>query len=141
MHRKPLTKKQYLELYSKQNGKCALSGVKFKVGDSIEDDHIIPVASASDGKVPYIDPVKSKEAGKKIIIHIDVNDIRNRQLVLKKAHKKKTKTDTRNIRKGRRTKAKHLGWKSNSSLSNSKYKKLFDGTVVYKDTGEPVGRG
>jgi hypothetical protein len=52
----------------------------------------------------------------------------------------KDKLDVSAIAKAKRVKAKHLGIaKAKSSLSHPKLKKLVDGTIVRRDTGEIVG--
>lgn len=51
----------------------------------------------------------------------------------------KDKADVKAIAKAKRTKAKHIGvGKPKSSLSHPRFKKLMDGTVVDKRTGEIV---
>ncbi len=127
--RKPLTQKQYLELWVKQGGKCALTGEKFPTGYRPEDDHIVPVSLADkDGQI-YDD---------KLDKYISVNDISNRRLVMKTAHKIKTKTDTKIAAKSKRIQAKNAGFKKETGFTNRKWKKKVDGTVVNRETGEPV---
>lgn len=53
----------------------------------------------------------------------------------------KDKLDVAAIAKAKRVKAKHLGLnKPKSSLSNPRFRKLMDGTVVDRRTGEVIGR-
>ncbi|MQY48237.1 HNH endonuclease [Rhizobiales bacterium RZME27] len=54
--------------------------------------------------------------------------------------RKKDKVDVSAIAKAKRVKAKHIGVaKAKSSLSHPQFKRLMDGTVVRRDTGEIVG--
>lgn len=54
--------------------------------------------------------------------------------------RQKDKVDVKSIAKAKRVKAKHLGIsKAPSSLSNHNFKRLMDGTVVDRRTGEIIG--
>lgn len=83
--RKALSKKDFMTVWIRQDGKCALSGKKMRPNDKIHDDHFIPVWMANEqGLIHWWETDE----------WIDVNDIRNRQLVLKEDHLKKSKKDT-----------------------------------------------
>jgi hypothetical protein len=54
--------------------------------------------------------------------------------------RKKDKVDVSAISKAKRVKAKHIGiTKPKSSLTHSRFKRLMDGTIVDRHTGEIVG--
>lgn len=91
--RKPLTKKQFMALWIRQDGKCALSGIKMRPSDKIHDDHLVAIWKADEnGQIYWLADDEM----------IDVNDLRNRQLVLKEEHDKKSKTDTKSAAKDKR---------------------------------------
>ena len=102
----------------RQGNICALSGVELGPGVKVQYDHIVPL---------WLD-------GKNVESNI--------QAVTETAHKQKTKTEATVRAKCNRTRKKHRGiTKPKSSLSNQKFKKLMDGTVIRRDTGEVVGGG
>lgn len=68
------------------------------------------------------------------------NSLENCRAVCVQCHRIKTRGDIQQIRKSDRQRDKHNGiLKPKSSLSKSKFKKLLDGTVVDRRTGEIVG--
>lgn len=58
-----------------------------------------------------------------------------------RCRRQKDKVDVKAISKAKRVKSKHLGLKPKSSLSNARFKRLMDGTVVDRRTGEIVNGG
>ena len=72
-------------IFLRQNGKCALSGHKFRPGETREKDHIIPL----------------KDGGE--------NRESNLQLITVQAHKKKTSAENAARAKERRVRLKHQG--------------------------------
>lgn len=56
-----------------------------------------------------------------------------------RCRRQKDKVDVKAIAKAKRVKSKHLGLKPKSSLSHPSLKRLMDGTVVDRRTGEIVG--
>lgn len=42
---------ELVELWSKQDGKCAITGLPIVAGDTAELDHIVPLASGGSGKI------------------------------------------------------------------------------------------
>ena len=68
------------------------------------------------------------------------NSLENCRAVCVQCHRIKTRGDIQQIRKSDRQRDKHNGiLKPKSSLSKSKFKKLLDGTVVDRRTGQIVG--
>jgi len=67
------------------------------------------------------------------------NSLENCRAVCVQCHKIKTRGDVRQIRKSDRQRDKHLGIiKPKSSLSNPRFKKRMDGSVVDRRTGEVI---
>lgn len=100
----------------RQGNICALSGVELGPGVKVQYDHIVPL---------WLD-------GKNVESNI--------QAVTEAAHKQKTKTEASVRAKCNRTRKKHRGiTKPKSSLSHPNLKRLMDGTVVDRRTGEIVG--
>lgn len=102
-----------MRIVEKQDRKCALTGHAFRPGDKIEFDHITPLWLGG----------KNRE--------------KNLQAVIDTAHAGKTKVEATVRGKIKATAAKHLGIKkSKSPLSNPRFKRLMDGRVVDRRTGE-----
>lgn len=100
-------------IVERQHGKCALSGQAFRPSDKIEYDHITPLWLGGQ------------------------NAESNLQAVLGDPHKRKTQAEASVKAKIDRIAKKHLGiTKPKSALSNSKFKKRMDGSVVDRRTGE-----
>ena len=104
-------------ILERQGWKCALTGVAFTDGVRAEFDHIKPL---------WLDG-ENRES--------------NLQAVTAKAHAAKTKSEATVRAKVNRNQIKRVMGKKKSSLSNPKFKKLMDGTVIRRDTGEIVGGG
>lgn len=67
------------------------------------------------------------------------NSLENCRAVCVQCHRIKTRGDVRQIRKSDRQRDKHNGViKPKSALSNSRFKKRMDGTVVDRRTGEVI---
>lgn len=102
-----------LRIFERQDGKCALTGHKFRPGDKRELDH----------KIALVNGGENRES--------------NLQWVLASAHAQKTRQDVAQKSKDRRVRAKHLGiHKPKSTLPGSKgsrFKRKIDGTVVERD--------
>lgn len=99
----------------RQGNICALSGAKLGSDAVVQYDHIVPLWLGG----------RNSES--------------NLQAVTSESHKRKTANEAKVRAKCNRTRKKHLGIaKPKSSLSHPRFKKLFDGTVVDKRTGEVV---
>lgn len=115
MTRKQMTALQRAKFFDEHNGICHICEQKIKVGEAWDIEHIIPLKISEDDS-----------ASNKAPAH-------------KKCHKAKTKKDSKDIAKCKRVHANHIGAKKpNSALSNSRFKKKFDGTVVDRETGEVI---
>ncbi len=101
---------------ARQSNRCALTGVELGPGVKVEYDHIVPLWLGG------------------------ANAESNLQAVESAAHKRKTAAEAKVRGKCNRTRKKHLGiTKPKSSLSNRRFKRLMDGTVVDRRTGKIVG--
>lgn len=102
---------------ARQGNICALTGVKLGSDEVVQYDHIVPLWLGGS------------------------NSESNLQAVTSESHKRKTATEAKVRAKCNRTRKKHLGIaKPKSSLSNPRFRKMMDGTVVDRRTGEVVGR-
>ncbi|AVH41873.1 HNH endonuclease [Agrobacterium tumefaciens] len=100
----------------RQGNKCALTGVTLGSDEKVQYDHIVPLWLGG------------------------ANTESNLQAVTAEAHKKKTKAEATVRAKCNRVRKKHRGiTKPKSSLSHPNLKRLMDGTVVDRRTGEIVG--
>lgn len=100
----------------RQGNKCALTGVALGPGVKVQYDHTVPLWLGGS------------------------NTESNLQAVTDTAHKAKTKAEATVRAKCNRTRKKHLGIaKPKASLSHPTLKRLMDGTVVDRRTGEIVG--
>lgn len=96
------------------NGSCEKCKAALKPGEG-EIDHVLPCALGGEPSVA------------------------NGRLLCRVCHKEKTRGDVRQIRKSDRQRDKHFGIiKPKSALSNSRFKKRMDGTVVDRRTGEVI---
>ncbi len=102
-------------ILGRQGWKCALTGVAFTDGVRAEYDHITPLWLGGENRET------------------------NLQAITAKAHTAKTKNEATVRAKVNRNQIKRVMGKKKSSLSNPKFKKLMDGTVVDRRTGEIVG--
>ena len=117
--RKPLTRKQRIELFEQHGGICHICGTKIH---------------ASRGEAWEVEHVEALEISGR-------DDWDNLRPAHVKCHKVKTAEDVKVIAKCNRRKAKHLGIKKPSRFPGSrgsKFKQKIGGGVVYRDTGEPV---
>lgn len=115
--RKTYTGLQRAKFFEAKGGICHICGQKIKTGEAWDIEHIIPLEISEDD---------SEE---------------NKAPAHRKCHKAKTRKDSKDIAKCKRVNAKHIGaWKPKSSLSKGRFKKKFDGTVIDRETGQPVGR-
>lgn len=115
--RKSHTGLQRAKIFEARGGICHICGEKIKIGEPWDIEHIIPLAISDD------------------------DSDKNKAPAHRSCHKAKTKKDQTDIAKGKRIRAKHIGaWKPQSSLSKGRWKKKLDGTVVARETGQPVGR-
>ena len=115
--RKPLTKRQLVELFHRDNGLCCICGGRIGASDRWEDfdrstvidEHKIPLGLAGS------------------------NDLKNRGLAHVKCAAIKTKSDMTNIAKAKRREAKHLGVKRSRNpmpgSRASKFKVKFNGKI------------
>lgn len=116
--RKPLTSKQYAELFLAQDGKCAHCGQRLEVkgGQEVEviDEHVEPLWRAG------------------------TNAMNNRQLWCKPCTKPKTSREATERAKSNRVRAKHIGASKPKSrpLMGSKasgWRKPFNGQAQRRD--------
>ena len=116
--RQEFTKKTKLAAWQRCGGKCEKCGSKLGPLNPPEYDHITPCGLG--GK----------------------NDLDNCQVLGHKCcHKPKTGKDTKSIRKADRIAKKAAGIRNPSKFQTSRsgrFKKRLDGTVVDRETGEPV---
>ena len=99
----------------RQANLCALSGVPLGSDAVVQYDHIVPLWLGGS------------------------NSESNLQAVTSEAHKRKTATEAKVRAKCNRTRKKHRGIaKPKSSLSNPRFKKMVNGDVVDRRTGEVV---
>lgn len=115
--RQRLTRKQHAALYLRQQGKCPECGQRLEVkgGESvtIRDEHLNPLWRGG------------------------TNDLSNRELWCHPCTKPKDAEETTQRAKCLRVRDKHIGAMPKKSRP-SKFKKKLDGTVVWRETGEPV---
>lgn len=117
--RQEFTKKTKLAAFARAGGRCECGcGKKLMPGD-VEYDHITAAALGGD------------------------NSLENCRVLSRACHRAKTNGDVAAIAKSNRNRAKHIGaHKSKHPMRcgrHSKFKKKLDGTVVLRETGEPVG--
>lgn len=101
---------------ARQGNICALSGLPLGSDDVVQYDHIVPLWLGG----------RNSES--------------NLQAVTSESHKRKTAAEAKVRAKCNRTRKKHLGitTKPKSSLSHPRFRKLMDGTVVDRRTGEVI---
>lgn len=102
--RKPLTRRQRVDLYDDHKGKCCICLLPIPTGDPWIDEHVIPLELGGS------------------------NDLSNRGPAHVDCARKKTARDQRAIAKSYRTRARHLGVKKPRTIT--RWRK-FDGTPVY----------
>lgn len=101
----------------RQGNLCALTGVPLGSDDVTEYDHIIPLWLGG------------------------TNTESNLQAVTSASHKRKTAAEAKVRAKCNRTRKKHRGIdKAKSGLTHPRFKKLMNGDVVDRRTGEVIGR-
>lgn len=99
----------------RQGNICALSGLPLGSDDVVQYDHIVPLWLGG----------RNSES--------------NLQAVTSESHKRKTAAEAKVRAKCNRTRKKHLGIaKPKSSLSHPRFRKLMDGTIVDRRTGEVI---
>ena len=103
-----------MRIFEKHGGRCRLTGKKILAGDKWDLDHIVPLADGGE------------------------NRERNLAPVLHYAHQQKTVEENKARAKAKRNAIKQFGMKQQKP--KSRFKRRMDGTVVFRDTGEPVGR-
>ena len=95
-------------------GKCHITGRLIRPGDEWDLDHVIALVNGGENRESNLAPA------------------------LKAAHKAKTARDVAEKAKVARVRAKHLGIQEKRKWGHSRFKKKLDGTVVDRETGEPV---
>lgn len=105
-----------LRILDRQGWICAVSGVRFRDGVKAQFDHVTPIWLGGE------------------------NRENNLQAITEAAHKAKTKTEATVRSKVNANRIKSVGGKPKSALSNSKFKKRMDGSVVDRRTGEVISR-
>jgi 5-methylcytosine-specific restriction endonuclease McrA len=101
-------------ILDRQGWRCAITGAEFRDGVKAEFDHITPLWLGG----------QNRES--------------NLQAITAKAHRAKTSTEAKVRAKVNANQIKRVLGKKKSSLSNSRFKKKIDGTVVDRRTGEIV---
>jgi 5-methylcytosine-specific restriction endonuclease McrA len=104
-------------ILERQGWKCAITGVEFRDGVKAEFDHITPLWLGGENREG------------------------NLQAITKAAHAAKTKTEATVRAKVHRNQIKRVAGKKKSALTHDKFKRLMDGTVVDRRTGEIVSGG
>jgi len=103
-----------LRIFEQHGGRCRLTGKKILAGDKWDLDHIVPLADGGENRESNLAPV----------LHF--------------AHQQKTTKENKTRAKAKRNAIKHFGM--TPKKPKSRFKRRMDGTVVFRDTGEPVGR-
>lgn len=121
--RPSLSTRNRTRLFMLHEGKCHICGHKIDgTKERWDVEHIIPRALI--GKLADTDA--------------------NMQPAHSLCHAHKTKSDVHTINKAKRREARHMGFKKSKTPlpygRDSKFKKRFDGSVVLRATGEPLGR-
>ena len=111
--RKSLTKNQRVRVFDAHDGVCHICELPIRLGESWDADHVIPRGLTWRDDLEEYAPAH------------------------KSCHSVKTKKDNRDVKKAVRVRAKHLGLKKQTGWQ-SKFKKKVDGTVILRETGEPV---
>jgi hypothetical protein len=126
--RKALTRKEYVTLFMEQDGRCPVCGQKLetKGGTEIELEPDDPSFNVRD---EHVDPLWRG----------GTNDLRNRQLWCLPCAKPKDAEEATQRAKGYRVRDKHIKAPVKKQSRQSPYRKKMDGTVVWRETGEPVG--
>lgn len=106
------TDKCKLRIIARQDERCAISGKRFREGDKIEFDHIVPLWLGG----------QNRES--------------NLQAVLSENHKRKTQAEATVRAKIDRNRAKRLLGKKKASGWNTRYRKKMNGDVIDTRTGE-----
>jgi len=116
--RKPLTRKQYAELYLRQDGRCTQCNQRLEIkgGEqvTIRDEHVAPLWRGGG------------------------NELSNRELWCLPCTKPKDAAEATDRAKGKRVRDKYIGAPVKQQRPQSKFKKKVNGTVVWRETGEPV---
>lgn len=120
-----LTRKQFVELFMRQDGRCPGCGQKLEIkGGRVVcvDEHVNPLWRGG------------------------TNELKNRELWCKPCTIPKTSAETTQRAKVYRSRDKHIGAikaskKPGRSLGNSRYKVKMNGDVVDRETGEVIKRG
>jgi len=103
-----------LRIFEQHGGRRRLTGKKILAGDKWDLDHIVPLADGGENRERNLAPV----------LHF--------------AHQQKTTKENKARAKAKRNMTKHFGM--TRQKPKSRFKRRLDGTVVFRDTGEPVGR-
>ena len=111
--REEFTKKTKREAWERAGGKCEGCGVKLR-GGGVEYDHEIECARGGD------------------------NSLENCVALCPPCHRAKTKRNAPVVAKTRRQSDKHKGIRKPSQWGNGNLKRKLDGTVVDRETGQPV---
>lgn len=105
-----------LRIFEREGGICHLTGQKIQPGDEWDLEHKVALILGGQHRETNLFPA------------------------LREPHRRKTAMEMKVKSKIARVKKKHLGIaKPKSSLSAGRFKRLMDGTVVDRRTGEVVG--
>ncbi|NLS19854.1 HNH endonuclease [Rhizobium sp. P40RR-XXII] len=107
-----------LRIFDRENGICHLTGRKIDpVRDAWDLDHRVSLILGGEHRETNLFPA------------------------LKEPHRKKTAAEVAVKSKIARTRKKHLGIKPEKAVGFSKrFKRLFDGTVINRETGEVISK-
>lgn len=108
-----------LRVLVRANGCCQSCERRIMTGDAWQADHVIAIVNGGENRES------------------------NLQCLCGWCHKAKTKQDVAEKSRARRIQAKHAGIRKPSSFAcarTSRFKKRMDGTVVDRESGEPVRR-
>lgn len=119
--REKLTRKQFVEIYMRQDGRCPECSQKLEMkGGRVVcvDEHVNPLWRGGS------------------------NELKNRELWCRPCSADKTSQETTERTDGYRVRDKHIGaLKSDAPMKcgrNSPYKRKMNGQLVWRDSGEPV---
>lgn len=108
-----------LRVFARANGLCEACGRKIRPGDKWQADHTVAIVNEGENRES------------------------NLRCICDWCHKEKTKADVSEKSRARRIQAHHAGIRKPSAFAcarTSRFKKRVDGTVIDRETGEPVGR-
>lgn len=107
-----------LRIFERHGGICHITGRKIRAGDQWDCDHVTALCNGGEHREANLAPA------------------------LRSAHRKKTAEDVAQKAKCDRVRKKHLGIHETRNpvpgSKRSKFKRKLNGTVVSRETGEPI---